>query len=71
MITKDDVIHSAKKLQHQENLVQSMGIMNTPTDIEKSIDSAARYRVEIDILYKMRSEHMKLFDKWCVEGMHD
>ena len=64
LASKADVMRLARIVEEQEEVVRSMGMMNTPTDIERRVEAQAALRVATDLLYKYRQDYMRAFDSW-------
>jgi uncharacterized protein YfbU (UPF0304 family) len=70
-MTKNEVLALAKIAKAAEAQVMSMGMMNSPTDLEEQVASRARYQMMIDVWDAKRAEYNAAFEKWQAAGFPD
>jgi len=68
VVTKAQVIEAGLHMAVQEEIVRALGMMNTPTEIEKKVNAAVQYRMATDKMYKLRTEYNDLFEEWYKAG---
>ena len=66
--SKDYVVEKAKAMEAIRIEYENWGLMNTPTDVEKQVESRARGAIIRSRLATARKEYEKAFAEWESDG---